>query len=89
MSEPATLTLGEVLDLKAAAPLTESLRAHRGQPLEIDATAVRRLGGLCLQALLAAQTSWDAEGTPFAIIPSPEFTEGAALLGAATLTANA
>ena len=60
MSE--TLTLAEVLDLNAAEPLKAELLALRGHELTLDASAVERLGGLCLQILMSARKTWDADG---------------------------
>ncbi len=57
-----TLRLAAVLDLKAAADLHRDLMAHRGQDLVLDASDVTRLGGQCLQVLLAAVFAWRAEG---------------------------
>jgi len=81
-----TVTLGDALDMTAAGPLTTELLGHRGQPVSLNAAGVRRLGGQCLQVLLSAQTTWSADGQPFEIVePSPEFTEGLALMGATDL----
>jgi chemotaxis protein CheX len=60
MSE--TLILAEVLDLNAAEPLKAELLALRGHELTLDASAVERLGGLCLQILLSARKTWAADG---------------------------
>lgn len=60
MSE--TLTLAEVLDLNAAEPLKAELLALRGHELTLDASAVERLGGLCLQILMSARKTWAADG---------------------------
>lgn len=57
-----TLILPEVLDLKAAEPLKAELLALRGRALTLDASAVQRLGGLCLQVLLSARKTWAADG---------------------------
>jgi chemotaxis protein CheX len=57
-----TLVLDPVLDLKAAAPLQAALLARRGQAVEIDGSAVQRLGGLCLQVLLSAHRTWLEDG---------------------------
>ena len=59
MSDPLdlsfeSLALAPILDLKAAGPLRGALLERRGHPLELDAADVQRLGGLCLQVLLAA-----------------------------------
>ena len=58
----ARLSLAPILDLSAAVPLRALLLAHRGQDLELDGSAVVRVGGQCLQVLLAAKRSWAAEG---------------------------
>lgn len=47
-----------VLDLKAAGPLAAAFLARRGADILVDAGEVQRLGGQCLQVLLAAQASW-------------------------------
>ncbi len=82
------LALGEVLDLKAAAPLAAALLARRGTDLEVDASEVRRLGGLCLQVLLSAASTWEADGATLTILnPAGAFEEGLDRLGAARLHA--
>ncbi|WP_207801782.1 STAS domain-containing protein [Phenylobacterium hankyongense] len=79
----AMVRLGEVLDLNAATPLATELLALRGRDLEVDASAVQRLGAQCLQVLLSARDTWDADGAGFAVVgPSPEFSAVLALLGA-------
>ena len=81
-----TVTLGDALDMTAAAPLARELLGHRGQPISLNAGNVRRLGGQCLQVLLSARTTWAADGQAFEIVePSPEFAEGLSLMGAADL----
>ena len=86
MTEPKTLVLADSLDMTAAGPLAHELTARRGQAVALDAGAVRRVGGQCLQVLLAAEAAWAADGQAFEIInPSPEFAEGLALLGAGHL----
>ena len=78
-----TITLGDSLDMTAAAPLVRELLARRGHPVALDASQVRRLGGQCLQVLLSAQVTWSADGAAFEIVnPSPEFAEALALMGA-------
>lgn len=80
------MQLAPVLDLSAAGPLWFDLCAARGQPVVIDASAVERLGGLCLQALLAAQSQWRADGVDFSIANASEaFVEGVKLMAAADL----
>jgi chemotaxis protein CheX len=83
-TEPVRLPAS--LDLAAAAPLASQLLGLRGQPLELDAGEVRRLGGQCLQVLLAARGTWVSDGQAFAIThPSAEFVECLALMGAPDL----
>jgi chemotaxis protein CheX len=83
---PPPIVLAEALDLPAAAPLAADLLARRGQDLSLDASNVRRLGGQCLQVLLAARATWQADGQMFRIITaSSDFAEGSALLGAGDL----
>ena len=75
-STTATLSLPAILDLAAAAPLTERLLAARGSDLSIDAADVLRVGGQCLQVLLAAAKTWSADHASFEIArPSSEFVE--------------
>ncbi len=77
------MKLAPVLDLSAAKPLWADILAARGQPLELDASEVQRLGGLCLQALLAARKQWREDGVDFSIAnASDAFREGARLMAA-------
>jgi len=81
-----TLTLGDALDMTAAGPLVQELLGLRGQPISLNASGVRRVGGQCLQVLLSAQATWAADGQTFKIVdPSPEFADGLALMGATDL----
>ena len=82
----APLMLAEALDVRAAGPLLEAVRARRGGDVELDASRVERLGGQCLQVLLAAKGAWAADGHGFQIInSSTAFKDGCALLGADAL----
>lgn len=58
----AKLLLEPVLDLGAAERLHARLTDLRGLPLDIDASQVERLGGLCLQVLISARNTWRADG---------------------------
>ncbi|MDO9338286.1 MAG: STAS domain-containing protein [Caulobacteraceae bacterium] len=79
------LRLEPVLDLKAATPLQTALLARRGRAVEIDASGVERLGGLCLQVLLSAHRTWGDDGFPLQVTPRSEaFTEALRLFGADT-----
>lgn len=89
-AKPKVLRLAEVLDLKAAVPLRSALMEARGAPVQIDASSVQRVGGLCLQVLMSARQTWVLDGAPLRIVnPSTEFTDGLALFGAASLTEEA
>lgn len=79
----ATLQLAAILDLNAAGPLAHELSSLRGRDIEVDASAVRRLGAQCLQVLIAARTAWQSDGQGFSVVaPTDEFTAGVAILGA-------
>ena len=77
------LKLVPVLDLNAAEPLKADLLARRGVDLTIDASAVDRIGGLCLQVLLSAKRTWQADGVNLKLEPlSDAFAEQWAAFGA-------
>ena len=76
LAEPATVSLMPVLDLQAAEPLRAELMSLRGRPLEIDASQVNRLGGLCLQVLMSARKIWPEDGVTLTVNqPSQAFSE--------------
>lgn len=80
------MKLPEVLDLAAARPLWSELSGALGNPVVLDASGVERLGGVCLQVLLAARMQWQRDGIPFAIVsPSPAFLDGLRLMAASEL----
>jgi len=84
--DTATLMLPSVLDLKAVGGLHADLLAVRGRPLTLDASQVSRLGGLGLQVLLAARTTWAEDAQPFALInPSDDLAGALELFGAPDL----
>ncbi len=79
-----TYKLDARLTADHAGPLRDSLLAHRGGPLTLDAADVERLGGPCFQVLAAARKTWAADGQDLTFIqPSPAFAASLALLGAA------
>lgn len=80
-----SFALAPVLDLKAATPLKAALMERRGHPLELDAADVQRLGGLCLQVLLAAAAAWRADGVTLRVGPRSEaFIDALRLFGGAS-----
>jgi chemotaxis protein CheX len=74
--------LPEVVDLASVGTLRSNLLGLRGQDLDVDASAVRRIGGLGVQVLLAANAAWKSDGRSFrAIRRSPAFNEAMRLTG--------
>jgi chemotaxis protein CheX len=74
--------LPDNLDLTAAAPLRAHLAALIGSPLDLDASAVQRVGGLSAQVLLAAAIAWKSQEHELRIVnPSQAFVEGMNMLG--------
>jgi chemotaxis protein CheX len=60
--EPAVLRLPESIDLRTIAEMHQSLMAMKGRPLDLDGSAVQRIGGLGLQVLASAFDTWAADG---------------------------
>ena len=83
------LALPAVMDLAAAGPLLSELRARRGGALTLDGSEVHRVGGLCLQVLLAADAAWREDGRELRIEASEALASGLKDLGAAHLAAEA
>ena len=78
----AQIALDARLDLPAAAPLAEALRARTGENLDIDAGAVTHLGGLCLQVLMAAAEAWRSSGNALTFSArSEDFDSALAVFG--------
>lgn len=81
--DAAKLQLEPVLDIGAAERLHGRLLELRGHPLDIDASQVERLGGLCLQVLLSARNTWQSDGQPAVISQtSTAFDEAWAMFAA-------
>jgi len=77
------LELEQRLDLLAADELAEALEHLRDTPLEIVASGVVHVGGLCLQILLAARLQWSLDGIALRVVqPSDAFVAGLKRLGA-------
>ncbi len=60
--------LAPVLDMAAAAPLHASLLSLRGSDVTLDGSQVQRIGGQCLQVLLAARRAWRDDGNALEIV---------------------
>ena len=56
------------LDLPAARPLAAALLERRGKPTTIDASAVGQVGAQCVQVLLSAKRTWQADGVSLSIV---------------------
>lgn len=86
--KPVAIDLPAVLDLKAAGPLCDQLVGLRGKPVMLDASGVGKVGAQCIQVLLAAAASWQADAVNFTIAePSEAFRNGIELMGlSGTLT---
>jgi chemotaxis protein CheX len=81
-----TLILAESLDLAAVAPLRDEFLGARGAALTVDASHVQRIGGLCLQVLLAARAAWRTDGQDFSVTgPTPELRNSLERAGAGDL----
>lgn len=85
-SEPspaARISLAPVLNSAAAAGLASDFLSVRGQPIQVDAGDVSRIGGLCLQVLLSAGKTWASDNVPFTLTRvSQALRDQASLLGA-------
>jgi len=82
ISEPITVALPAVMDLKAAGPLAENLAGFRGMPLNLDASGVEKVGAQCVQILMSVAATSKDDMAPIALVdPSPQFRTGLALLG--------
>ncbi len=69
--------------MRAAAPLLKDIRTRRGAPLILDGSRVERIGGQCLQVILAARAAWAADGLGFEIRkPSTALKDAWVLMGA-------
>jgi len=62
------LRLPASLDLPAARPLAAALIKRRGQAITIDASAVGQIGAQCIQVLLSAKRTWQADGVSLSIV---------------------
>ncbi|MCP8896779.1 STAS domain-containing protein [Shinella daejeonensis] len=60
-----TLNLAPVLDLNEASALHGRLMSLKGSAIVIDASAVERVGALCIQVLMAAARSWERDRLSF------------------------
>jgi chemotaxis protein CheX len=88
-NEAAVFVLPDHLDMQAAVPLQAALLALRGAGVSVDASGVEKLGGQCLQVLLAARKCWDEAGQDFTIAAmSDSFAAALAGFGVAPARLN-
>lgn len=81
---PPALTLPARLDTDAAPALRDMLIDRRGAAIVIDASAVTRMGALCLSVLAAAARSWRSDGQALILAdPSDAFLSGCTRMGIA------
>ena len=77
-----SLSLAPVLDLNEANALHGKLMALRGSNIVIDASAVERIGALCVQVLMAGTKSWEEDKHSFTFAKvSDAFTKTTQLIG--------
>lgn len=68
LTNNGAVVLPSVMDLRATETLKPQILAARGQALQIDASAVERLGGLGLQLLLSTIHTWKTDGQVLAFL---------------------
>ncbi|WP_438750215.1 STAS domain-containing protein [Pararhizobium sp. O133] len=77
-----SLSLAPILDLNEANALHGKLAGLRGNALVIDASAVERVGALCVQVLMAGAKSWEEDKQSFTFAKvSDAFTKTTQLIG--------
>lgn len=71
-----SMTLPSELDIKAAQPLAAEFIAARGTDIALNASQVERVGAQCLQVLLSAAATWEADGLELTVEqPSTAFSD--------------
>ena len=88
-AEPVRMRLPAALDARSAGPLVRDLLALRGRSIKLDASGVKRLGGLGLQVLLSARLTWSSDHVGFALVDASDtFRADCALLGVSVFDAS-
>lgn len=64
-ADKGSLKLVPVLDLNEASVLHGQLTSMRGEDVKIDASEVERVGVQCVQVILAAAKTWEADKKNF------------------------
>ena len=68
------VSLPEILDFGGASKVAGQLLELRGQDVQIDAAGVRKLTGIGLEVLFAAQKQWRADDKVLSITAWPDDT---------------
>ncbi len=66
------ISLPQALDLRAAAPLVNSLLLARGSAVRLDGSQVRSVGAQCLQVIVSARHTWERDGLHLTIVNPSE-----------------
>jgi chemotaxis protein CheX len=70
-------SLPAVMDSTFARKLHADILTMRGAPVNVDAGSVERVSTLCLQVLLSAARTWQAEGLGFSVDQPSDSMKGA------------
>ena len=77
-----TLELPGRVDSTTLGSLLEALKEKRGRPLDLDGSAVDRIGGQGLQLIISAMKTWAEDGHQFRIVePSAALVANTERLG--------
>lgn len=80
--DPEIYTLPSDPRANACGAFFDALKAHRGKPVHVDASAVDRMDTLVAQVMVIGARTWAADEVPFAITnPSEVVITGLARLG--------
>ena len=66
-ADPCKIDLPERLDSTSAQELSVQIDAHKDKHIELNGEHVSKVGGLCLQVLLAAKDEWARNSLEFQI----------------------
>lgn len=86
---PATFRLPDAFDLASVTTVHRELLLLRGADLDVDASEVRKMSGLGLQVLLAAEATWKRDGVRLRLINRSEQFSDALRLTGGTLSGEA
>jgi chemotaxis protein CheX len=82
LKSSTTVELAPMLDLRAAKPLADRLLALRGSSVKLDASRVEKLGAQCVQVMISATRTWEADGSDIEVVQaSPAFLAAMRVMG--------